>query len=187
VSKHSGFTLFEVIIVVAVIGVTAAISIPAYLNWVPDIRLKSAVRNLKSDLGLAKQRAIRENGRVAVVFEPASNRYTLFVDNGAGAAGGGVANNWIPDGLEPVLKTVVIPQKVTMYSASFASGDPRVRFDGRGLPNGSGGQVRMRNTKGKYWGIDMSLVGLMQVQVSTDGGATWANQYQNQHGQRQGN
>ena len=96
--RQAGFTLAELIVVIAVIVAAAAVAVPAYLGWLPDIRLKSMVRHLKSDLALARQRAIRENGQVAVIFDIPNNRYTIFVDNGAGD---GEANDWERHADEP--------------------------------------------------------------------------------------
>jgi len=179
--RQSGFTMVEVLVVILIVAVTAAIAVPSYLSWLPDIRLRGAVRDLKSDLGLAKQRAVRENGHAAVIFDIPNNRYTVFVDNGANPGGGGAVDDWAPNGDEPVLKIVPMPTDVTMYAESFPGtgapvGSPGVRFDGRGLPNVTGDAfVRVRNTKNNYMGISMSLVGLIDIQRSTDGGGTWQN------------
>jgi len=173
--RQSGFTMTELVIAIAVMAVAAAVAIPSYLSWLPDIRLKGAARDLKSDLGLAKQRAVQENGQVAVVFDTVNNQYTLFIDNGANPGGGGVADDWVRNGDEALMKSVSMPDEVDMYSASFSGGLPRVSFDGRGLPNGAGGTVRMKNSKNNFMGIDMSLVGLITIQRSTDGGGTWQN------------
>ena len=179
--RQSGFTMTELVIVIAIIAVAAAVAIPSYLSWLPDIRLRSAVRDLRSDLGVAKQRAVQENGQVVVLFNTGTNQYTLFVDNGANPGAGGTPDNWNRDGDEVVLKTVPMPDDVTMYDVSFPGtgapmGTEGVRFDGRALPNVTGNAfVRMRNTKNNFMAIDMSIVGLITIQRSTDGGGTWQN------------
>lgn len=174
--KETGFTLIEVIIVVAIIAVAAAIGVPSYLSWIPDIRLKSAVANLKSDINLAKQRAIRENGDVSLVFDTVNNQYTIYV-------GGGVftSDAWTTDGNEEIMTTVAIPEGVTMYGVTVPVTAPLVsntgiRFDGRGMPNVTGdAMIRMNNTKNNYRGLTMTLVGSITIERSTDNGGTWQN------------
>jgi prepilin-type N-terminal cleavage/methylation domain-containing protein len=169
--KQSGFTILELIIVIALLSIIAAVGIPNYLNWLPDIRLKSAARNLKSDLMLAQQRAIRENASVAIVFSPGSNSYDIFLDNSTVA---GEANNWFRDASEETMKTESMPSNVAMDLAAFGLGpDPRVRFNGRGLPNVSG-EVRLSNTKNIIRRITLSITGRATIEISADGGGTWS-------------
>jgi len=167
--KQSGFTIVEMIIVIALLSIIAAVGIPNYLNWLPDIRLKAAARNVKSDMMLAQQRAIRENASVAIVFSPGGNSYTVFVDNGAGGA---APNDWDRTGTEELMKTEAMPTAVVMDLAAFGV-DQRVRFNGRGLPDQSG-VVQLSNTKNIIRRINLSVVGRATIQISTDGGGTWS-------------
>ena len=166
--RELGFTLIELLVIIAILGILAAIAIPSFSYWGPDMRLKGAVRDLKSNMELAKLKAIRENANVALTFDTGTNSYTVFVDNGAG---GGVVNDWTPNGSEQVLTTVTLTSDVIMYEASFAGGAARVRFNSRGLPNGLGGHVYMRNTNNNYRGIVLNMVGRIRIESSTDGGS----------------
>lgn len=64
--RLSGFTLYEMMTVIAVIAVITGISLFNYLSWVPGIRLNAAARQVMSDLTAARMSSIKENASVAV-------------------------------------------------------------------------------------------------------------------------
>lgn len=63
----SGFTLVEVMIIAALIGATAAMTVPAMRNFFTDLRLKSAARDGADAFRLARAEAIR-TGTPHIVF-----------------------------------------------------------------------------------------------------------------------
>lgn len=88
IKSKAGFTLVELMIAVAIIGIMAAVAAPGFIAWLPNYRLKSAARDLYSALQNARLLAVRENTTVQVVFvddlTPA-NQDSYFIDiNGSG-------------------------------------------------------------------------------------------------------
>ena len=77
---EKGFSLIELIIVVTVIGIMAAVSVPAILQWLPNVRLKAAARDLYSNMQTMRMLAIKTNKTTAIFFFPSNNNYKLCHD-----------------------------------------------------------------------------------------------------------
>jgi type IV fimbrial biogenesis protein FimT len=56
--RESGFTLVEVMIVVAVFGIMAAIAIPSFMKLLPGMRLNGATREVMGALMKARMKPI---------------------------------------------------------------------------------------------------------------------------------
>jgi len=82
--KTKGFSLIELLILIAILGVLATIAIPGFSVWLPDYRLRSAARDLQSNMQLAKIGAIKANSNWAIVFDPGMSpgRYYICSDPG---------------------------------------------------------------------------------------------------------
>lgn len=63
-SSNTGFTLIEVMIVVAVIGIIAAIAVPSYSRYMTDARRTDAIAFL-SEVAGEQQRYFTENNQFA--------------------------------------------------------------------------------------------------------------------------
>ncbi len=81
----SGITLVELLAVISVLGILAAISVPAFFNWLPDYRLRTAARDLYSNFQTAKLEAIRTNTTWAVVFDESASPGKYFICSEKGA------------------------------------------------------------------------------------------------------
>jgi len=79
--KRSGFTLIELTVVIALLAILTAVCVPNFLDWLPKYRLKSAVRDLYSNLQLAKMSAIRANKDCMVKYYTNPDRYTVDLLN----------------------------------------------------------------------------------------------------------
>src|SRR6266508_1011698 len=66
----SAFTLMELLIVLAIMGLLAAIALPAMKGLQKSNTIANATQQLTADLALARQTAIRERTTVHVVFVP---------------------------------------------------------------------------------------------------------------------
>jgi len=159
--KQDGFTIYELLTVIGIIAVLAIIATPNMISWRSEIKLRDASNNLRSDLQMAKLRALRDMTIVAVVFN--ANGYNIFIDNGAG----GNAGNWNLDADETVIRNRQLPVGVRIaLPTTFDSPNNRTRFDGRGFPDpatlsaaGLTGTVTLQNLKGQQMLITINRLG----------------------------
>lgn len=80
--RESGFTLTEMMIVIAVFAIMAAIGIPAFMSMLPGMRLNGAARQIMTDLMAARMDAVKQNNRFRVFFNsPGTNQYQILDDD----------------------------------------------------------------------------------------------------------
>lgn len=78
-TDRRGFTLVEVMIVLAIMAIIFTIAYPDFRNYQSQRRLNGAARQVQSDLLAARMRAVMENKDIKVRFINTS-QYTLFYD-----------------------------------------------------------------------------------------------------------
>ena len=67
--KHQkGFSLIELIIVIGIIAILSTFAVPAFLKYNANANLKSATREITSDILNQKEKAISENRKQRIVF-----------------------------------------------------------------------------------------------------------------------
>jgi prepilin-type N-terminal cleavage/methylation domain-containing protein len=72
-SSQRGYSLTEMLTVVALIGVLSLVSIPQFMNFYRANKMKTSMRTFASDVRSARQRAITEHRRVAITLATGLN------------------------------------------------------------------------------------------------------------------
>lgn len=72
-----GFTLIEVLIAIAIVGIISAVAVPVLQNLLPIYRLNSAAGALVSDLQYAKMKAVSQKRNIKVLFNIENNSYKM--------------------------------------------------------------------------------------------------------------
>jgi len=110
-----GFTLIEMMVVIGVFGILAAIAIPAFMSMLPGMRLNGATRQVMGDLMAARMKAVKENNNYKIFFNsPSSNQYQILDDdnnNDAADTNEGLTTEYIqtePDEVTPKYHDVII-------------------------------------------------------------------------------
>lgn len=74
--NNKGLTLNELMIVLAIIAITAAVAVPMYVSDLPRQKAKAAAQSLLTDLRVARARAVANNQGYLVCFD-SSTTYKL--------------------------------------------------------------------------------------------------------------
>lgn len=158
----NGFTMMEVMIVVALIGILALTAIPTFSVWIPDYRLKGAVQDIYSNLQLTKMEAIRTKSNQSLTFfSPNATSYTKTDGTSIDLTsyGSGITFGYGDAG------TGVYGESKVADSVSYETPDNVAQFNSRGMGNNTGnsgnGFVYLTNSKGTAYAVGSLTSGVV--------------------------
>lgn len=78
-----GFTLVELMVVVAVLAALMSIGAPSFMEWIQNSRIRSAAESLQNGLQIARAEAVRRNTNVEFVLQGTKGAWTVRLQQGA--------------------------------------------------------------------------------------------------------
>jgi Tfp pilus assembly protein FimT len=132
----NGFSSVELVVVLAVSGIVAAIAMPSWHRLLPDYALNNSVRQVQSELHNIKMRAAAENVSFQLAYSQGANAYTIQRDSKAVV-------------VKPIAEGTVITK------------DGIISFSPRGTAGAN--RVRLRNSAGSCKQIIVSATGRVRT------------------------
>jgi prepilin-type N-terminal cleavage/methylation domain-containing protein len=172
--KNRGFTTVELVVTIAVMAALAAISVPIFKNFSSSYNSKLIVRDIVSQMQLARVHAVKSRVTTVVAFYPKNhlpaaqaNSYLIYEDDN---------DNWIQDAGEKLLvPRTYMPTQVNLQSATFtANGSGQATettscgFDSHGTAARTGvvyvtGDVVLQNNNNQTKNINLNASGKTKI------------------------
>ena len=146
--KIKGFTLVEMMVVIAIIGIVSAIAIPNFYSYAAGMKLRSASRDLYSTLQDTRMKAIRQSTRWAVEF-PSSSSYRVV--------------NCGPDNNCSANNVYHSTTNISQYSGITASGAFPITFEFTSEGTCNAGTITFTDPKLKTSRVEVSLSGRIRI------------------------
>ena len=153
--RTSGFTAMELMVVIAIIAIISALSIPNLIAWRSNYQLRGSAREVQAAINEARLAAVKENAIATVTFDIADRQVQMSVTNRATGAA--------------TTKATRLKPAVRIASTSFTSNG--FRFNSRGLPinladdSFAAGTVTVSNSAGDALRVIMSSTGNTRIDV----------------------
>lgn len=141
--KDGGFTAIELLMVITIMGVLAALAAPSFTPTIERWRIRQAVEEMTSTIYYARSEAIKRGGNITVIKNTLSAEcpqadtaqewscgWRVFVDTN---------DNGTQQATEETLQTSPAPSRVNVMNTSTV-GQTRFRVDRWGQINGLGAQ-----------------------------------------------
>jgi len=144
----SGFTLIEMMIVMAIAAIMAGIAIPSFMSMLPGMRLNGAARQVMTDLMAARMDAVKQNNEFKIFFLD-NHQYKILDDDD---------NDGVDDSGVEMSRTVNIQDNYT--GVTFSSTNNPI-FSPRGTAT-SLPTITVQNSSGSKT-VSVSIAGRVKI------------------------
>jgi type IV fimbrial biogenesis protein FimT len=139
---YRGFSLIELLVVLAIIGIVSLIGVPSFNSAIRSSRLTTTVNDIVTDLSFARSEAIKRNQRV-VMLKNQNNwakGWTIFIDtDGNDALDGAGDDAACAAGSDCILQ--IRPTLSSNYTLKFTGSKSQdlIRYDSSGMIDSNNG------------------------------------------------
>jgi prepilin-type N-terminal cleavage/methylation domain-containing protein len=176
VKRKGGFTIVELVVALAIMGIAVSAAIPGFSRWLPGYRLKGAATHVYASMQSAKMFAIRDSTDWSLCF---STDFEAFFFKRAGVQVSEPKPTWMPSHYKGVIfgygnATDSIPSSGSPPAGAvtfpFSAPYYEVTFNARGLANAEG-YVYLQNENNATYAVGTLTTGLILMRKWT--GTAW--------------
>jgi len=144
-NPQKGVTSIEILVIVCIISIILGITIPLFQKWQPNLRLKTAAKEVVSDLHYIQELALSEQINYGIHFSSKTNYQLIKI---------------YPDQTEEILKEKTLPSGIKFQEINGLDNN-KVIFNSIGAVKESG-QIILVNIKNKTITIDIRPSGFIR-------------------------
>ena len=149
-TDKKGFTLLELLVVMIIVGLVAAITTPLLTGSLGSVTMRASAKRIAASFRFARQQSILHQRSYAVILHPDSNRVSVVSSGSDGSA---------PDP-HPESSAFRIDEQIALVPdpglAVDSDGSVAVAFHDDG--SSSGGRILVRDRKDRQMVVDVDLV-----------------------------
>ena len=143
--------MMELILVVSIMGIVAAIAIPAFMGWLPGMRLNGAAREVMGDLMDARMEAVKQNNPYKI-FVLNNHEYKILDDDDG---------DGIDDSGSETSRTVDIQGHYSDVTISYLGSPPTITFSPKGTATDLD-SITVQNSSGSK-SVSVSVAGRVKI------------------------
>lgn len=131
--SSNGFTLIELMVTVALLGILASLSIPSFQTWIQNTKIRTAAESIQNGLQKARAEAVKRNTPVQFSLDGGSSAWRVSCVTAAQCAdlvGGVVETRAVSDGssVDIIIATLPATSDTVEFNSFGGINNPPIPF-----------------------------------------------------------